>query len=486
MSIKQDSIRSFAWKLLERFGNQSVLLVVQIVMARILLPADFGMLAIMIVFIGILNCFVQSGLNTALIQAKEVTEKEYSTVFIVSFLIAIILFGVLFFASPYIAYFYDMPQIVWPLRILGLSLLVNAYYSVQTAKVTRDFELKKLFSSTIVAVLLSGTAGILLAIFNWGIWALVAQQVLLQLCSCLCLHFQIDWKPSLLFDSKRAKELFSYGWKLLASGLLDQAYQGMYDLIIGKTYSATNLGYFSQGKRFPQTIVGLFDGSLQSIALSTLSRLQDDKNQLRNTTRIVMKVSMFVIAPTVIYLAVFAPNIISLLLTDKWIAAAPFMQIMCAAYIFWPVHTSNLQAINAIGRSDIFLKLQIIKVVFGASLVVLVVVSGGDIYALAFCAVVASIISVFINAFPNKKLIGYPIREQILDLLPSLLLALIAGALAWLLTLLTLNSILTLSLGFLLMGVLYIGLSKLFNKNSFILIIETMKELFNKRVDNGE
>jgi len=481
MSIKEDSIRSFFWKLLERFGSQITFLIVQIVMARILLPDAFGMLAVMLVFINVSGCIVQSGLNTALIQAKTIDNKDYTTVFVLSFGIALVLYLALFLFAPIIADFYKMPQIIWPFRVVGLILLINAFNSVQVAKVTRDFELKKLFISTLTSALISGVAGIVFALVGFGVWALVFQQVIMQLFSSVILQVQINWKPGLRFSLKKAKELYSFGWKLMVSSLLDQAYQGMYDLIIGKNYSSTELGYFSQGKRFPQTIVSLFDGSLRTIALSTLSRVQDNKETVKNVSRIIMKSSMFVIAPTVVFLAVFASPLVSLLLTDKWAAAVPFIQIMSAGYILWPIHTSNIQAINAIGRSDIFLILQIIKVAFGIGLVLLVVFLGGDIYMIAMCTIVASIFAVFVNAFPNRKLISYYIHEQILDVLPSLLIAGASGLIASTMMLLGLLHVFSLLLGFLLMTVVYAGLSMLFNKGTLNLVVLSIRETFTKK-----
>jgi len=478
VSLKEDSIKSFLWKFLERFGSQAITLIVQIVMARILLPSDFGMLAIMVVFLNISNCFVQSGLNTALVQSKEVNSRDYSTVFLFSCGVALILFLLVFFFAPIIAGFYGLPQLIWPFRVMALSLLINSLYSVQTAKVTRDLELKKLFLSTLVASTISGVAGVFLAFQGFGIWALVAQQILFFMCACLVLQFQIKWKERLTFSPQRAKELFAYGWKLLVSSLLDQAYQGLYDLIIGKRYSDVDLGFFSQGKRFPQTIVSMFDGSLQAIALSTLSRLQDSKEDVKNVARIVMKTSMFVIAPTVVYLAVFASPLVILLLTEKWIGAIPFLQIACASYILWPVHTSNLQAINAIGRSDVFLKLEIAKVSVGTCLVILVIMLGGDIYALALCTVVSSVVAVLINAFPNKKLIGYSIKEQFFDFLPPIVLAVISGFIAFSLTLFGLNNVLILLLGFIAMVVVYLGLSWLLNRATLVYVCTSLIDVF--------
>lgn len=420
-------IYSLFWKYFERTGNQLVQFVVQIILARLLLPADFGVIALLMVFIHLAQVFVQSGFNTALIQAKSPDDRDFSSVFYLSLGVAGILYLVLFLSAPAISAFYNMPNLTKVLRVLSLILFFGAVNSIQNAVVSREFKFKQLFYSSLGAILLSGTIGVYLAYSGYGTWALVWQQLSNALFLCLIMWITVKWRPRLLFSLGRLSTLFSFGWKLLVSALLDTGYREMQSLVIGKMFSASDLGFYNRGRMFPQVVVGNIDGSIQSIMLPALSQVQDDPRKIKDMTRRAITMSSFIIAPLMAGMIATAEPIVRLVLTDKWLPSVPFMQICCISFIFYPIHTANLSAIKAIGRSDIFLKLEIYKKLLGIAVLVVTIILFRSVIAIAWSAVLSGIISTFINAYPNKRLIGYTYSEQMKDLTPSFLISAVMG-----------------------------------------------------------
>ena len=339
----------------------AVKLVVQIVLARLLAPEEFGMLALMLVFVNIGNVIVQSGLNTALVQDPDVEDDDYSTVFWMSFVVSLILYGVIFFSAPYIASFYAMPALVDPLRVLGLILLINAYNAVQIGKLTRDLEMKKIFLGTIAASVVSSVLGIGTAVAGMGVWALAIQQLSYQFTNVVANAFQVDWHPRLVFHANRAKKLFSFGWKLLVSGLLNSVSQSLSSLIIGKQFSGYQLGLVSQGEKYPAALGSMLDGVIQPVMLSTIAKVQSDISYARRIMRRALKTSTYLVFPVMGLFAVVAPTLVPLLLGDQWTESVPFFQLFCIAYGLLPVHTTNLQTLVGMGRSDLFLRLEMVK-----------------------------------------------------------------------------------------------------------------------------
>lgn len=475
---KQSVMSSFLWKLLERCGTQIVQFVLQIILARLLLPEDYGIVSIVTIFITIATVFVQTGFNTALIQKKEIDDIDYSSVFYLSLFVALILYVIMFISAPFIASFYNNELLSPVLRVLSLTLFLGAINSIQTAIVSRTMQFKKNFFSSLVAMLLSGIVGVILAYLGYGVWALVAQQLLNMLLLVIVLFFTIKWYPKLLFSFKKVKSLFSYGWKLLCSSLIDTVYSNIYDLIIGKKYTTSDLAFYNRGKQFPSLIVNNVNSSISTVLLPVMSKEQDNPIVIKEMTRKAITVSSYLMFPMMLGLAVVAKPLVSLILTDKWLECVPFLQILCFSYALWPIHTANLQAINAIGRSDIFLKLEIIKKIIGLFMIIVTVPMG--LYAMAFGQIVTGVIASFINAYPNKKLLGYSYFEQIKDLLPTILIAVIMGMVVYFISYLPLNNLLILLLQCIMGIVIYILLSYIFKINSFRYIISVLKKTLKK------
>ena len=378
--LKTQTISSLAWKVFERSGNALIQLVVQIVMARLIAPEQFGALAIMLVFVNVGNVIVQSGLNTALVRAPYADDDDFTTVFWMSLAISLILLLLVFAISPIVAAYYNMPDLEWPLRILSLLLVINAFNSVQIARVSRDLEFRKVFFATLASVIMSGFAGVAAAMLGWGLWALVIQQLMNRAVNCVALSFQVSWKPSFVFRIDRAYELFSFGWKLLASGLIEVGYQSLSDLIIGKQFSTAQLGFVSQGKHYPQALGSMLDGAIQPVMLSAVAHVQNDLPSVKRLVRRALKTSTYLIMPCMTLFALVAEPVVRLLLGEQWLPCVFFLQVYCFTNALLPIHTSNLQALNAMGHSDLFLKLEIIKKSYGIVFLLVTAFVFHDVY----------------------------------------------------------------------------------------------------------
>lgn len=445
-------------------------------MARILAPAEFGALAIMLVFVNVGNVIVQSGLNTSLVQSDRIDDSDLSTVFWLSFGTSAALFLVVFLAAPAIANFYTMPQIVWQLRALGLLLLITAFNSVQVAIVQRELQLRKVFNATLVAVTISGAAGIVSAQAGAGLWALVLQQLIYQFANCIVLGFQVRCFPQFLFDCKKARKHFSYGWKLLLSGLLDTGYQSLSDLLIGKQFSALSLGLVSQGKKYPQAIGSLLDGAIQPVMLSAVSRVQEDPTNVKRLVRRALKTSTFLIVPAMTLFAVAAKPIVGIVLGEKWLPCVPFLQMYCFIYALLPLHTTNLQALNGMGRSDLFLKLELIKKAYGICFILYAAFKLKDVYLMVAMYMITGIISTFVNAYPNKRVIGYSYSEQLRDIAPAFMISALAGGLALFSGSFVTSSGLQILAEVAVMAITYFGIAGVFKLEAFEYLINTARD----------
>ena len=482
MSTSNKSIsQGLFWKLLERFGVQGVQFIVQIILARLLDPGHYGMLSIMVIFTTLANVFVQSGFNTSLIQSKELDEDDYSSVFWVSLGVAGILYAVIFVAAPGIASFYSMDEIVTPLRVLALMLFPGALNSIQVAKISRELNFKKAFASNVSAIIVSGIVGVFMAYSGTGLWALVGQSLANVFVSCIVMKFTVKLKLRFKCNLQRVKILFKFGWKLLVSSLIDTLYSDLYSLTIGKKYNNDTLGYYSKGRQFPQLIITSVNGAVQSVMLPVLSEKQDQKEQAKALMRTSMMMSSYIIVPMMAGLAAVATPLISLLLTDKWLPCVPYLQIYCFSMAFYPVHTCNLQAINAMGRSDVFLKLEIIKKSYGMALLIVALVFFDSPIAIVAMGILTTLISSFVNASPNRKLINYSYWEQVKDILPSFIMSLAMFCLvSWVGSLLTLHSIIVIIIQIAIGVTFYLVSSLIFKPEPFVALLNIVKNKLKK------
>jgi len=463
------------WKFSERISAQLVTFVVSIVLARLLDPSDYGMIALIMVFISIADVFVSSGFGSALIQKKDADNVDFSSVFYFNIVFSMSIYLLLYLIAPYIAKFYSMPMLCPTLRILGIRIIIAAINSVQQAYVSRNMLFKRFFWSTLFATLLSGVVGIILAFLGFGIWALVAQYLTNTVVATIILWFTVRWRPQKAFSIDRMKVMFSYGWKLLCAGLMDTGYNQIRNLVIGKLYSSKDLAYYNYGQQYPNLIVTNVNTSISSVIFPAMAQEQDDKVRVKSMTRRAIKISSYIMWPMMAGLCVVAKPLISLMLTDKWLPCVPYLQIACFTYGFWPIHTANLEAIKAMGRSDLFLKLEIIKKIMGVSILIIVMKHG--VMAIALSLILTTVLSSVINALPNQSLLNYRYTEQLKDMLPSMMLALVMGVIIYPIAIIGLGNVVTISLQILAGIVVYVVGSKIFHFESFDYIRLIIKRL---------
>ena len=475
---KMTVISNLVWRFAERCGAQLVSFIVSIVLARILAPEDYGTIALVTVFTAILQVFVDSGLGTALIQKKDADEIDFSSVFYFNFVVCLILYLGMFAAAPFIADFYGDVTLVPVIRILSLTIVISGVKGIQQAYVSRNMLFKRFFFSTIGGTIFSAVLGIAMAYAGFGIWALVAQQLSNTFIDTLILWITVRWRPTKSFSWTRLKYLLSFGWKLLVSSLLDTAYNNLRNLIIGKMYSSSDLAFYNQGDKFPKVIVTNINASIDSVLLPTMSSAQDDKERVKQMTRRAIKTSTYVMAPLMMGLAFCAEPIVSLVLTDKWLPCVPFLRIFCITYMFWPVHTANLNAINAMGRSDWFLRLEITKKIMGMTILLSTMWFG--VMAMAYSLLLSSVLSQIINSWPNRKLLGYGYLEQVRDFAPGILLAVIMGICVYFISFLHLSTIVTLLIQFIVGAAIYIGVSAILKLEEFEYLLGMVKSFLKK------
>ena len=471
-------ISNFLWRFAERCGAQGVSFVVSIVLARILEPEVFGTIALVTVFTTILNVFINSGLGSALIQKKDADDLDFSTVFFFNVFMCAVLYLGMFAASPYIARFYRDETLTTVIRVLSLTLIISGVKNVQQAYVSRTMQFKRFFFATLGGTIGAAVIGIAMAYCGFGVWALVAQQLFNATVDTIILWITVKWKPKRMFSWNRLKGLFSYGWKLLVSTLLDTVYSNLRQLLIGKLYTSADLAQYNRGEQFPSFIVSNINTSIDSVLLPTMSRAQDDPTQVKSMTRRAMKTSTYIMAPLMMGLAFIGEPVVRLILTENWLPCVPYMTIFCIIYLFYPIHTANLNAIKAMGRSDLFLKLEIIKKIIG--LVALVITVPISVMAMGYSLLFTSLASQIINSWPNKKLLNYGYLEQLKDILPGILLAVFMGCCIYPIQWLGLPDLVTLLIQVPLGAVIYIGLSALLKLESFTYLWGMVKPILGR------
>ncbi len=466
------------WRFLERIAAQGVGFVVSIIIARIISPDAYGLIAIVQVFITIFNIFVDSGLGNAIVQKKEPDDVDYSSVFYFNILMSIVLYVILFFLSPLISSFYKNDSLTPILRVLGITILISGVKGIQQAYVAKNLQFKKFFYATSVGTITAGVVGIVMAYKGFGVWALVTQHIVNTVIDTIVLWFVVEWRPKLAFSWTQLKGLLSFGWKMLVSRVLETIFVNIRSLIIGKQYSSSDLAYYNRGEVFPATIVSNINTAIDNVLLPVMSDVQDSKESVRGMTRRAIKTSTYVLSPLLIGLAACGKSVISILLTDKWLPSYPFMIVFCITYLFMPLHSANLNAIKAMGKAEIFLRLEIIKKAVALSAVLITYRIG--VMAMAYSLLVVSVLNQLINTWPNKKLLDYSYFEQIKDILPGIGLAGIMGVCVYCVNFLHLNNWITLIIQVPLGAVIYIGLSALFKLEAFTYCLNMVKPFINK------
>ena len=415
--MRKKIVTGFFWKFGEQISSQLVSFVLSIILARLLTPNDYGVVALVNVFIILANVFVTSGFGTSLIQKENSDELDFSTIFYLSELTSIFIYVVIFFVAPFIADFYKNPEMTLILRVFALQLPISAFNSIQQAYISKHIMFKKVFVSTTISAILSGIIGIAMAYSGFGVWALIGQYISNTIIISITLAMQISWRPRLMFSWSAGKPLLSFGWKMLATSLLGEFFNQLRSLILGKVYTASDLAYYNRGLRFPELVSNNVNNTISSVLFPVLSEYGNNLEKVKEGLRRAIRMSTFILMPLLFGMMITSKEIILLLLTKKWISAVPFMQILCMSCVFDTVSNENIQALKAIGRSDILLKLEILKKPI--YLLLLLLGLRISVMAMAETMVIYNILAVLINMSPNRKLLSYSFTEQIQDMVPA-------------------------------------------------------------------
>lgn len=478
-NLKGKVMSGLIWTFGERVLAQVFSFVISIILARILMPEEYGVIAIILVFINLANVFVTNGFGESLIRKTDSNESDFSTVFYCNFFFSWVLYAILFISAPYIAKFYSQNSLTILLRVLALKLPVAAINTIQHAYVSKHMIFKRFFFSSLGGTLASGAAGLFMAYSGFGAWALVAQYLVDTFVDTAVLFFTIPWKPKLLFDKNSAKALIGYGWKLTASSFLNMLYSELRSLIIGRVYSSSDLAYYNRGNQFPSLIITNIDSTIGTVVFPVMTKVANEKERLRQVSRRALRTTSYLIFPLMIGLFVIAEPLVKLLLTEKWIFCVPFLQCSCIFYMCQPIQTTNWQIIKAVGRSDLCLKLEIIKKIIGVAIII-ISMNYGVLY-IAIGNALFAVISMVINVIPNRSLIGYSAWQQIKDLFPALSLSCIMGISVYFITLLDLPVLIELILQVITGGVVYLMLSWLFKLDGFIYLFNMTKSFIKSR-----
>ena len=424
-SLKEKTVIGVVWSAIDRFSAQGIQFVFSILIARQLLPEDYGVIAMLGIFLGVSQAFIDSGFGAALIRKIDRTEVDFSTVFYFNIAVAVILYFILFSTAPAISRFYNTPQLEAVTKVVALNLIIGSLSGIHNAKLSIDINFKSRAKISIVSTFLTGLVGLWMAYNGYGVWALVVQSVFSSVIRTIMLWIVVKWHPQLVFSWKSFKELFSFGSKLLASGLLDNIYNNLYTLVIGKVFSPSVLGLYSKANAFAEFPSSNITGILQGVTFPVLSSIQNEETRLADAYKRFLKISAFIVFPMMVGLASVADPFIRLILTDKWEGSIYLLQIICFSMMWYPIHAINLNILQVKGRSDYFLKLEIIKKVQGVLILCITVPMG--IVAMCYGGVISSLISLFWNTFYTKRLIGYSFLDQMRDLLPILIHSLVMG-----------------------------------------------------------
>ena len=479
--LKKKTISGVVWKGMERILAQLVSAVVTIVLARILVPADYSVVSVVAIFFTFCNIFINGGLNTALVQKKDSDIIDYSTILITNTVMAGVLYAVMFFCAPLIATAFKNDLLVPVIRIMALTFFVNGYKAVLSAKIMSDLRFRVFFWSTLIGTVTSAVVGIVLATRGFGPWALVAQQMTNSVIDSLVLTFTSRIRFRFVFSFDRFKRLFSFGGKILVASIIDSAYNQVKPVIVGIKYSAVDLAYYNKGKTYPDLISNISNDTLSSSLFPAMTKVQDEKDSMLEMVRKFMQLSSFTVFPLMIGFLALSENFVRIVLNENWLPIVPYLMIFAFSNMFKPIQTGNLQAIRALGRSDIILKLEVVKKVSYCIIIALFVIFTNSPVLLAVSGIITSLLASFLNTYPNKKLIGYSYRKQFQDLFLNLISAALMGVGIYFMKYIPINYYLLTVLQVLAGVLLYVGFSLLFHNPNLFYIVRLLKSFFKRK-----
>ena len=425
MSLKKQALRGFIWSFLQQFSTQLIAFSVQLILARILLPSEFGLIGMLTVFIGIGTALFEGGMTSSLIRVSTVDTKDYSTVFFFNLAVSVLVYLFLFLGAPYIALFYKQPVLTDIARVYGLSFVFLSFGTVQNTILTREMKFKKQAMITFPALLIGSIVGIMLANNGYGVWSLIYSILITNLLTSFFLWFSSDWRPQLIFDVDKFRLHFHYGYKMTLSSLLDTIFTNIYQIIIGRFYNPVLVGYYTRANSLMMLPVGNVSAALNKVVFPLFAKVQDDIPALRAAYKKIMLVVLFVITPIIVFMAILADQLVVFLFTEKWLPIVPIFQIICFSGILYPLHLYNLLILQVKGRSDLFLKLEVIKKIILIAIIVISIFYGFT--SLLVGSVIASIVALFINTHYAGSMIDYTMKQQLLDILPIFVISICMG-----------------------------------------------------------
>lgn len=473
-SLKKTTVHALSWSFFERIGQQGIQFIIAIILARLLLPEQFGLIAMLTIFMAIAQSFVDSGFGSALIQKQDANHLDECSIFYFNILVGFLGAVVLFISAPWIAAFYQIPLLTPLTRILSLNLIINAFGVVHTILLTKRIDFKAQMKVSVIATVLSGSIGVTMAYQGYGVWSLVAQSIGSNLFRTILLWFFLPWRPSWVFSLVSLRSMFSFGSKLLFSGLLDTIYNNLYFIVIGKIFSAADLGYYTRAQQTQQLPVANLSSTVGRVTFPVFSSMQDDKTRLKRGTRKALSSLAMVNFPLMIGLAIVAKPLVIVLLTDKWLPCVPYLQLLCVVGMLYPLHVINLNVLKAQGRSDLFIRLEILKKILGT--VAIVFTWRWGIAAMIYGQIVTSIVAYYMNSYYTGKLLFYPLAEQLNDIFPILGLASLMGCGVFLVRYIPFQNNISLLFSQIFIGVVLYMLFCTFAKTSSFLEIRSMAQ----------
>ena len=478
-NLRKKTASGFVFKFAERAGAQGIRFIIQLLLARLLLPEEFGIIALISVFITICDVFVTYGFGNSLIANKDSDSADFSTCFYFGLVLSVVIYSVVFISSPLIASFYNNLELIPLIRVMSLRIPIAAFNTVQHAYVSKNMWFKKFFYATLIGTVVSGIIAVVMAYMGFGVWALVEQYLGNVLLDTVCLWIIVGWRPTMEFSFTKLKAIYSYGWKILVVGLIDTVYSKLRTLIIGKKYSSEDLAFYGRGYLFPSFGMQLVEPTVNSVLFPALSQCQDDQKEMKTIAKHVILVSTYILYPFMIGLAAIAKSLVVLLLTEKWLPCVVYLQIGCIANLFRPQQFINNSIIKASGRSDLLLKLDIIKKIIGVVLLLISMQFG--VLWIAWSLVAIYFISMIINIAPNRNILNYGYREQFSDVFKNMLPALIMGAFVYPLSYLEMNDLLLLVVQIASGVLIYLGLSIIFKNKSLEITLNFVRRYVLKK-----
>ena len=425
MSLKAKAASGLFWTILQQFGYQGINFIVQLLLARILLPEAFGIIALLQIFVAVGNNLIDSGMASSLIRNKDVGERDYSSVFFLNIIVSLVIYLIIFFFSPYIARFYEIPILSDVIKVYCLSFIINAFSLIQITKMTKEMKFKSQMLIQLPSLIVAGLISIYLANTGWGVWSIVAYNLIQNTLQSIQYWLKSKWRPAWVFDKVRLKYHFNFGYKLTIASLLNSIYDNIYNLVIGKFFSPQILGYYNRAEIFQLFPSKNISTALEKVTYPMFAQIQDDQEKLRKYYRDIFNLVVFFLTPTMIVLCVIAEPLFRMLLTDKWLPMVPYFQIMTIVGILHPFQRYNLNILRVKGRSDLVLKLNVIKKIILTAIIIVSVQFG--IYGILISQCVFAIISVFLNTMYSAKMINYSLRDQLIDVGGTYLLSCAMG-----------------------------------------------------------